>query len=324
MRVRSIRQPTYQKDLIQRACLHELRVSRGFMWLILALNSIGKFSVPLSIKQSLIMPTVIPSTCAPVITFIVYAVLSEVKHSNSLSTTQAFTSLALLTLITNPAARLLTVIPQCVSAMGCFASLQKFLLLAPTNDQRKLEGHSTSFLLSHLSTGKRGIELTSMRRRAKGHAENMTAISLDGVTAFPAEGSSPAITDVSFTVEKGSLTALVGPTGSGESTVLKVILGKLPTDSGFITLSAARCGYCSQTPWLVYNSIRENVCGPLQDGHGVDEAWYTAALHACDLDQDIASFPDGDLSIVGSKGFNLSGGQRQRLVSLTVPKHLIC
>lgn len=47
-------------------------------------------------------------------------------------------------------------------------------------------------------------------------------------------------------------------------------------------------------------------------------------LHACDLDQDIASFPDGDLSIVGSKGFNLSGGQRQWLVSLTVPKHLIC
>lgn len=126
MRVRSIRQPTYQKDLIQRACLHELRVSRGFMWLILALNSIGKFSVPLSIKQSLIMPAVIPSTCAPVITFIVYAVLSEVKRSNSLSTTQAFTSLALLTLITNPAARLLTVIPQCASAMGCFASLQKF------------------------------------------------------------------------------------------------------------------------------------------------------------------------------------------------------
>lgn len=46
-----------------------------------------------------------------------------------------------------------------------------------------------------------------------------------------------------------------------------------------------------------------------------DEAWYTMVIHACALEKDFEQLPDGDQSMVGSRGIALSGGQRQQLVS---------
>lgn len=64
--------------------------------------------------------------------------------------------------------------------------------------------------------------------------------------------------------------------------------------------------------WLPSEMIRDVICGPATP-HGRDEAWYQNIVKACDLDSDFKALPDGDLTLIGSKGMNLSGGQRQRI-----------
>lgn len=72
--------------------------------------------------------------------------------------------------------------------------------------------------------------------------------------------------------------------------------------------------YCAQTPWLVNESILKNICG-LTELSLINEAWYDSVIHACALDEDIKLLPEGDRTIIGSRGLTLSGGQKQRLVS---------
>lgn len=99
--------------------------------------------------------------------------------------------------------------------------------------------------------------------------------------------------------------------GSGKSTLLKAILGELEQVSGIRRLDpATKIAYCDQEPWLLDRSIRENIIGSLY----FDAAWYRTVIEACALAQDIAQFPDGDETGVGSQGSALSGGQRARVV----------
>ena len=70
--------------------------------------------------------------------------------------------------------------------------------------------------------------------------------------------------------------------------------------------------YCSQTPWLLNTTIQQNITG-LTEQSAVDEQWYRSVVTACALDEDISQFPNGDQSVIGSRGFTLSGGQKQRL-----------
>ena len=70
--------------------------------------------------------------------------------------------------------------------------------------------------------------------------------------------------------------------------------------------------YCSQSPWLLNTSIQQSITG-LTEQSAVDEQWYRSVITACALDEDISYFPNGDQSVIGSRGFTLSGGQKQRL-----------
>ena len=70
--------------------------------------------------------------------------------------------------------------------------------------------------------------------------------------------------------------------------------------------------YCSQSPWLLNTSIQQSITG-LKEQSALDEQWYRSVITACALDDDMSQFPDGDQSVIGSRGFTLSGGQKQRL-----------
>lgn len=59
-------------------------------------------------------------------------------------------------------------------------------------------------------------------------------------------------------------------------------------------------------------SIRDNIL----TGAEYDELWYNTIIRACVLDIDMRQWPEGDSTIIGSKGIKLSGGQKQRIVSI--------
>lgn len=136
-----------------------------------------------------------------------------------------------------------------------------------------------------------------------------------------AYGTTPVLRGVSLSVPSGATIALVGGTGSGKSTLIKLALGFIAADSGEIRfdgvplsrLSKSRLraviGYVAQEPFLTDGTVADNIAyGQSADPLRVREAARAAEAHAF-----IESLPEGYDSAVGERGSLLSGGQRQRI-----------
>ena len=133
---------------------------------------------------------------------------------------------------------------------------------------------------------------------------------------------------ISATVEPGQMLAVVGPTGSGKSTLVDLLPRVFDPPPGTvfvdgvdvrdISLRALRSaiGYVPQEPFLFSDTIAKNVAfGALADTDIGDRAHRDAVEHAVAvsrLDKDVADFPQGFDTAVGERGITLSGGQKQR------------
>ncbi|KAJ2780056.1 ATP-binding cassette glutathione S-conjugate transporter ycf1 [Coemansia javaensis] len=120
--------------------------------------------------------------------------------------------------------------------------------------------------------------------------------------------SGPVLEDVSLDAKDGELVAVVGKTGSGKSSLLLAICGELEMTggSGGVTGTMA---YLEQQPWIMNDTMRANVLF----GREYDQAFFEQVVHACALTDDLARWPDADLTVIGERGINISGGQRARL-----------
>lgn len=131
-----------------------------------------------------------------------------------------------------------------------------------------------------------------------------------------------ALQDVSLTLPAGQTLGLVGPTGGGKSTLLRLILRQYHPDRGLIAwgdasidalkLDALRgaIGWVPQEPFLFSATIAQNIAlsRPEASHAEIEQAARMAAIH-----QDILTMPDGYDTPVGERGITLSGGQRQRV-----------
>ncbi|KAJ6222676.1 hypothetical protein RDWZM_001221 [Blomia tropicalis] len=118
----------------------------------------------------------------------------------------------------------------------------------------------------------------------------------------------PTLDDISFSVTPGELIVIVGPVGSGKSSVLMTVLSEIPVYKGGIKVRG-RVAYASQQAWTFAGTVRENVIF----GSPFEEKKYQKVLHVCALEKDLELFPFGDKTIVGDRGVSLSGGQRARI-----------
>ncbi|XP_072140709.1 ATP-binding cassette sub-family C member 2-like [Dermacentor andersoni] len=114
--------------------------------------------------------------------------------------------------------------------------------------------------------------------------------------------------DISLRAAPGSLVGIAGPVGSGKSTLLQAILGELHAVHGTVTVKG-RVAYAPQVACVFNMTLRDNVLF----GEAYEPDRYREVLEACALTRDISSFPAGDLTELGEKGYNLSGGQKQRI-----------
>jgi ATP-binding cassette subfamily B protein len=128
--------------------------------------------------------------------------------------------------------------------------------------------------------------------------------------------------DLSFRVRAGETAAIVGATGAGKSTVVKLLLRFYDVDSGRICLDGhdirtlrmrdlrQAIGLVSQDVFLFHGTVRDNIA---YGSFGASRDEVIAAARVAEAHDFIMALPDGYHTIVGERGQKLSGGQRQRI-----------
>jgi len=144
----------------------------------------------------------------------------------------------------------------------------------------------------------------------------------DGCAPMAADPDRSVLRDFSLVVPAGETHAIVGSTGSGKSTVLKLLLRLYEPDGGTITLDdvpisdltfaslRGATGFVPQDVFLFHGTVAENIAYGRPDAN---RAEIEHAARLAEADEFIRAMPHGYDSLVGERGQKLSGGQRQRI-----------
>ncbi|MGO2534094.1 ABC transporter ATP-binding protein [Arthrobacter rhombi] len=212
----------------------------------------------------------------------------------SIGTIVAFT--ALQSTIFRPIMGLLNVGVQWVTAMALFSRIFEYLDLIP-----------------EITAPEHPVQIDPGTVRGE--------LRFEGV-GFSYDGEARALADIDLVVPAGTATAIVGATGSGKSTLGALIPRLHEATIGRITIDgvdvrklapadlAQIVGVVSQESYLIHASIRENL--RLAAPEATDDLLW-AALEAAQIDELVASLPDGLDTFVGARGHRFSGGEQQRL-----------
>lgn len=275
------------EDMLQAQRARELQLSKSFRWMIVWINMVASM----------------PQVLAPLVTFVAYAISFKIRNGDTLSLAKAFASLAIVSLMTTPAVQLLASIPALRVAEGCLDRIQKFLLSSDTDTSRA--GNEDKSIESAQRTSEH--EMTEM-----GPRNPREVIKLQSISLRPAKDADFLLQDVNLTILSATHTIILGPVGSGKTTLLKTFLRETRPETGSLKILTNSTGYCSQTPWLPNDTLRDIICSAVE----YDHAWYSTVVHACELQDVIDRSERGEISTISSRGSSLSGGQQQRLVSL--------
>uniref|UniRef100_A0A8D2LBB2 Uncharacterized protein n=1 Tax=Varanus komodoensis TaxID=61221 RepID=A0A8D2LBB2_VARKO len=217
--------------------------------------------------------------CAPflvsVITFAVYIMVDE---NNVLDAQKAFTSISFFNILRFPLSVLPMVLSSLVQVSVSVQRLERYL---------GSEDLNTAAIHHDRSPGLR-----------------TTSIYMPPTMIF---ASLPPYS-INLEIPHGHLLAVVGPVGSGKSSLVSAMLGEMENIKGHINIQGS-VAYMPQQAWIQNATLKDNILF----GSSFDEARYQQVLEACALLPDLQLLPGGDLTEIGEKGINLSGGQKQRV-----------
>ncbi|KAF9090660.1 hypothetical protein BGX29_011350 [Mortierella sp. GBA35] len=249
---------------------------------------------------------------ASALTFIVYGAIG-----NELKSEIIFPALAYFTVLRTPLMVLPSAYTVTVDAYIALKRIETFLLAEDTSPipppdashEYALSMEKASFVWDQLPANLDGstdtlVPLRSNLSDASGEEAKTTTESVNGE-----DSETPAYLDkINLRIPRGALVAVVGPVGSGKSSLLQAMIGNMTLTDGRI-VRGTNISYASQTAWIQNATIRDNILFDTP----FDEERYHRVVKACSLEADLKLFPFGDLTEIGERGVNLSGGQKARL-----------
>lgn len=286
-------------SLIQNLRLDEIHVSRAFR----------------KILVTTIVLSLTPINLAPVVTFAVYIIISVYWKNTTLLTAQAFTSIAVIILLTTPVIVFIQSLPNVLKSIGSFERIQEYCKYSESTFQHGSQPTSTQSQPASRNDKVAEVELTDLSAKRKTPAPqtapSTSVTCLKGENFSWTKASDPVLKNVTVRIATNAFNAIVGPTASGKSALLLALLGEMVSsgpsqDHRFSDTMA----YCAQSPWLENRTVRENILGV----SSYDHAWYQKVLWACCLQRDLAQLEQKDNTKMGTRGLNLSGGQKHRIV----------
>ena len=153
-------------------------------------------------------------------------------------------------------------------------------------------------------------------------ASEVSLASLEDVAVLDRTETEPVLRGVSFTVEPGTMVALVGPSGAGKTTISMLVPRIYDVTDGAVLVNGvdvrqlqadslrSAIGVVTQDAHLFHETLRENLRYARPDATD-DELW--DALDRAQIGQLIRSLPDGLDTVVGERGYRFSGGEKQRI-----------
>jgi len=197
-------------------------------------------------------------------------------------------------------------------------------IIWPMQNMGRLIIHASMGMVSY----NRVVEILRQDREALGRSQADSTPTIKGhvefrQVSFEYASHSRVLRDISFAAKPGQTIALLGPTGSGKSTLINLLPRFYDYTQGQILLDGQplenyprhtlrqHIGIVEQEPFLFSRTIRENIAYGVN--RAVTQAEIEAAAQAAAIDRVIQSFPEGYNTLVGEKGVTLSGGQKQRI-----------
>ncbi|KAJ6020781.1 multidrug resistance-associated protein [Penicillium herquei] len=258
----------------------------------------------------------LPWALAPALTFIIYA-----AKGNGLNSTTVFSSLSIITLLTSPASKLLSAIPSIAASTGSFDRIQVFLLSARCPQDIDHGSHGTikaDFVTPRQINEAQYADNLPSNVLPDGIDLQKPVIAMKSLNIRPSPSANFVLTDVNLEVPLGALVIVQGPVGSGKTTLLRAVLGQAVCKGGSMTLTTEKPALCAQTPWVPNGTIRDAICGTFSTSSAkeneFDPNWYSAVLHACDLNLDLDMLRNRDATRIGDGSrHRLSVGQAHRI-----------
>lgn len=247
---------------------------------------------------------------ASALTFILYGALGKKLESAII-----FPALAYFTVLRTPLMVLPSAYTVTVDAYIALKRIQTFLLAEDSSPipppepshEYALSMDNACFAWDQLPSDTESIDTLvpaqSNLSDASGEVKTTTG-SVDGE-----ESETIAYLDkINLKIPRGALVAVVGPVGSGKSSLLQAMIGNMTLTDGHV-VRGTNISYASQTAWIQNATICDNILFDTP----FDEERYHRVVKACSLEADLKLFPFGDQTEIGERGVNLSGGQKARL-----------
>ncbi|KAF5525068.1 ABC transporter atnG [Colletotrichum aenigma] len=204
-----------------------------------------------------------PINLAPIVTFGIYVIISVYWKNDTLLPAQAFTSIALISLLTTPVVAFIQILPMVVQSLSCFDRIQDFCnYSSPRKTEDQPVNPSSSNSQTALPSRK---EPTELPQSSNPYQEPILSFSGE---SFGWKEEQSLLHEINVQIQPNTVTTIVGPVGSGKSNLLSAMLGNMIRTSPMMTNKygdeigcSGETAYCSQTPWLENGTIRQNILG---------------------------------------------------------------
>ncbi|KKK20522.1 hypothetical protein ARAM_001110 [Aspergillus rambellii] len=316
-RRRNINKLTDQRVTLTQEILQAVRFVKYFGWESSFLNrlkeirhrEIRSIQTLLAVRNGILCVSLSIPVFASMLAFITYALS---KHD--LDPAPIFSSLALFNSLRMPLNMLPMVIGQVTDAWTAINRIQEFLLAEEQQEDIRhnpsmepaIEMDHASFTWERYAADK---DADRAEKKAGGRAMNKAVSPQDNQQGVDKPSAEPfKLQGLDLDVHRNELIAVIGPVGSGKSSLLSALAGDMRLTAGTVQLSTTRA-FCPQYTWIQNTSVRNNILF----GKDYDEAWYDQVVEACALKPDLKILPNGDQTEIGERGITISGGQKQRL-----------
>lgn len=264
--------------------------------------------------------------CTPaIVSFVTFAVYWRLGGTLTIPT--VFATISLLQVLRMSIGRQWTrSIETASEALACCQRIQNYLDIAFDDDSKiHIEEHeqmNTKHTKDYASISQNQgpeIELTGISLQDSNHP--VVKFSKTSYT-YDNDKSKTVLQNIDFEVLPGEILTVVGPVGSGKSSLLSAILGEMiavDTDSRYIA-PGATIAYCAQKPWIMAASVLANVTlagksstFDIKNPGDIDDALYKESLDKSLLIDDLKRWPAFDRTEIGERGVSISGGQKARI-----------